>query len=525
MSNDINLVGFKRNHSIVDLELNVGGTQSLFWMNIADLINNIHQDELVVPFIGGHKINIMKNTDDDGEDYLTASIVRLDGTFHSMGERIEEVVTIQITHRVIPGSDELEIYVSKQFNDGSFKTNMVKVELSELAAQCVVDRKLDHYTKILVSKNKDLYTITLHESACEIDSKSGNIKALGNRLGDIWYKFNLGDFDPTPTPTKETEMKIENFTAEYIGNTLSYQFTYGDYPESEQLHDIQSWVKPRDITNVERIDNDHSATTYKFKVATSVRGVCTEIELVNITNHQMEIVKSYAKLKIKGNDDVVTLASTPYIGRTQPQASNINAHQKPDVISNDDIPTKEKQMSNNDIHTLVSEMKQMLIVQDHKIQELTSLVSTLTSMVRNPTQYPQQGFYPNFVPPNFGQHMPHQPPAAPGFYPQQPMPSFNPQQPPSGYYPPAGMGQGLYPNPVPQQPTHSVVFASREEGVQQQSDSVKFSSSETPAHHTMSKSTLDQMHGLNQRVTAQQQPTATKEEIKDQAVFWSNFLK
>ena len=57
------------------------------------------------------------------------------------------------------------------------------------------------------------------------------------------------------------------------------------------------------------------------------------------------------------------------------------------------------------------------------------------------------------------------------------------------------------------------------------SDSVKFTNSETPTHHTTSNSVLDQMNGLNQRVKAQQQPTATKEEIKDQPNFRSNFLK
>ena len=56
-------------------------------------------------------------------------------------------------------------------------------------------------------------------------------------------------------------------------------------------------------------------------------------------------------------------------------------------------------------------------------------------------------------------------------------------------------------------------------------DSVKFTNSETPTHHTTSNSVLDQMNGLNQRVKAQQQPTATKEEIKDQAMFWSNIFK
>ena len=42
---------------------------------------------------------------------------------------------------------------------------------------------------------------------------------------------------------------------------------------------------------------------------------------------------------------------------------------------------------------------------------------------------------------------------------------------------------------------------------------------------SVSNSVLDQMNGLNQRVNTQQQPNATKEEIKDQAAFWSNFLK
>ena len=231
MSYDINLIGFKRNHNIIDLEAMVGGTPYLFWMNIADFINNIHQGELVVPFIDGHKINIMKNTDDDGEDYLTASIVKPDGTFHSIGECIEEVAKIVITHRIIQGSGELEIYVSKQFNDGSFKTNMVKVELSELAAQCVVDRKLDHYTKMLVSqKHKDsCITITLHEMAHMIDSESGNIEFVPNRLDYILYKFNLGDFDPTPTPTKETMVKRDyELKVEYIDGGVNITVKHPD---------------------------------------------------------------------------------------------------------------------------------------------------------------------------------------------------------------------------------------------------------------------------------------------------------
>lgn len=199
MSNDINLVGFKRNHNVIDLELMVGGTPYLFWMNIADFINNIHQGELVVPFISDHKISIMKDTDIDGDDHFTASIVKPDGTFHSMGERIEEVAKIKITHRVIPGGDkdEMEIYVVKQMDDGSFKTNTVSVKLSDLYSAWSFSRGLDQYTKILVSKNDKVsrITITMYERAYEIDSESGGIKALGNRLDGVCYEFNLGDLD------------------------------------------------------------------------------------------------------------------------------------------------------------------------------------------------------------------------------------------------------------------------------------------------------------------------------------------
>ena len=158
-----------------------------------------------------------------------------------------------------------------------------------------------------------------------------------------------------------------------------------------------------------------------------------------------------------------------------------------------------------------------------EIQILQTLLTTLTDQPElelpdmetktpcftplTPNPIPQPIFNP------YGPHPSQQFNQQPSFNPFNPHPSFGPtpyppQQPPVGYYPPSGMGQGLHPNPS-HQPAHSVVFTGPEVGAQ----------------YTTNNSVLGQMNGLNQRVNTQQQPNATKEEIKDQAAFWSNFLK
>ena len=462
MHDSIKLIGFKRNHNVIDLELMVGGTPYLFWMNIADFINNIHQVKLVVPFIGGHKINIMKDTDVDGDDHFTASIVKPDGTFHSMSERIEEVAKIKITHRVIPGGDEdeMEIYVVKQMDDGSFKTNTVSVKLSELYSAWSFSRGLDQYTKILVSKNDKVsrITITMHERAYEIDSESGGIKALGNRLDGVCYEFNLGDLDQDKYHDggsfADDEEPIEQDTS-----------PNGDLASLE--------AKVDELT--ELVKNQHRVITHMGNTMSILHG-----DLMRLISHYRP--------------------TTPYYPPHQPPATPGFYPQPP------------------------------------------------ATPVYPPHQPPfTPGFYPQ--PPATPVYPPHQPPATPGFYPQQPKPSFNPYQPPftPGSYPQqpvmgncTGMGQGLCRNPVPQQssPTAGQMadhltywgnFANQNYSmgnmVNMGSDSVKFTNSETPTHHTTSNSVLDQMNGLNQRVKAQQQPTATKEEIKDQPNFQSNFPK
>ena len=149
---------------------------------------------------------------------------------------------------------------------------------------------------------------------------------------------------------------------------------------------------------------------------------------------------------------------------------------------------------------------------DHPEQELPDEIPAkeiktpcFTPLTPNPI--PQPIFNP------YGPHPSQQFNQQPSFNPFNPHPSFGPtpyppQQPLVGYYPPSGMGQGLHPNPS-HQPAHSVVFTGPEVGAQ----------------YTTNNSVLGQMNGLNQRVNTQQQPNATKEEIKDQAAFWSNFLK
>ena len=268
------------------------------------------------------------------------------------------------------------------------------------------------------------------------------------------------------------------------------------------------------------------------------------------------ISKSYLKVDLI-TDDYQTIA-TPFIPRKEPQMSENQDKYHDGGSFADDENFQEEPIGpdtdpNGNLASLEAKVNELAELVKHQHRVITHMGNTMSilhsDLMRHMSHHhPATPVYHNFVPPEFGQHMP-QPPLSPNgfgttppthsFNPQQPpvgyyppsgmgqglYPNPVPQQPPVGYYPPSGMGQGLYPNPVPQQPTHSVILTSREEGVQQQSYSVKFSSNETPAHHTTSKSTLDQMHGLNQRVTAQQQPTATKEGIKDQAKFWSNIFK
>ena len=147
-------------------------------------------------------------------------------------------------------------------------------------------------------------------------------------------------------------------------------------------------------------------------------------------------------------------------------------------------------------------------------------------------QFTQQPPFNSFNPqqpygsqPSFGPtpYPPHQPPFTPGSYPQQPKPSFNPQQQQPVMGNCAGMGQGLCRNPVPQQSSPTAG---------QMADHLTYWGNFANQNYSMgnmvnmgSNSVLDQMNGLNQRVKAQQQPTATKEEIKDQAMFWSNIFK
>ena len=564
MSYDINLIGFKRNHNIIDLEAMVGGTPYLFWMNIADFINNIHQGELVVPFIDGHKINIMKNTDDDGEDYLTAPIVKPDGTFHSIGECIEEVAKIVITHRIIQGSGELEIYVSKQFNDGSFKTNMVKVELSELAAQCVVDRKLDHYTKMLVSqKHKDsCITIALHEMAHMIDSVSGNIEFVPNRLDYILYKFNLGDFDPTPNPTKETKMHdgIVKFNGVFIrkdfvgidvsiyGSDKLYLMNLNHIKPSKdpvvfpvKIQDIRLdfTIEPHDMLTTSHINVKAFVdaleipvnSQYKYQIDTRessgqyMVNLIENAEFLDLNTGKMvtyyglvttsECIEQKYLKKYKSKEVVVEkdykLKAESSTNPTGEQKMNKDSTQDKyhdggsfaDDENFHEEPIEPDTSPNGDLASLEAKVDELTELVKHQHRVITHMGNTMSilhsDLMRHMSHHhPATPYYPNFVPPEFGQHMP-QPPLSPnGFGTTPPTHSFNPQQPPVGYYPPSGMGQGLYPNPVPQQPDQP---------------------------NNTSNSVLGQMNGLNQRLKAQQQPTATKEEIKDQAVFWSNFLK
>ena len=349
-------------------------------------------------------------------------------------------------------------------------------------------------------------------------------------------------------------MKIENLKAEYMDDKLTYEFLHNGKVVEGCIPKVHYRASFYDVQQVEETYDTNTTTSYTFTKGTNIEGLHIQVFLMDIVDGKTCVVESLIKLTVKNDwdGDLATTSLIPHI-KTQTYVS-LETNPNKEVAMQKDYKDENFQEEpigpdtdpNGNLASLeakINELTELVLNQHRVITHMSDMMSIVHfDLLRLISHYrPTTPYCPSHQPPTTpGFYPPHQPPFTPGSYPQQPKPSFNPQQQQPVMGNCAGMGQGLCRNPVPQQssptagqmPDHLTYWAnfanrnySMANMVNMGSDSVKFTNSETPTHHTTSNSVLDQMNGLNQRVKAQQQPTATKEEIKDQPNFRSNFLK
>ena len=318
-------------------------------------------------------------------------------------------------------------------------------------------------------------------------------------------------------PNKEVAMQRDyELKAEYIdgGVTINVKHPGGEYVK--KFDDIRQELFNKPIAVSKRNQTGYEETSYRLNWMTEP-GFHLSMLVLDLENQCTgKIDLTYLKVYLITNE--VNVIETGLIPHTSSSSTNPTGEQKMNKDSTQDKyhdggsfaddenfheePIEPDTSPNGDLASLEAKVDELTELVKHQHRVITHMGNTMSilhsDLMRHMSHHhPATPYYPNFVPPEFGQHMP-QPPLSPnGFGTTPPTHSFNPQQPPVGYYPPSGMGQGLYSNPShqPDQPNNT------------------------------SNSVLGQMNGLNQRLKAQQQPTATKEGIKDQARFWSNFLK
>lgn len=349
-------------------------------------------------------------------------------------------------------------------------------------------------------------------------------------------------------PNKEVAMQKDyKIDAVYICDYITISVKNNGEEYIETINNFREYTS---LDNIEYIQPENGFEKRKYNLVHDTKhGFRFVIKIHDLVSKKTgSISKSYLKVDLI-TDDYQTI-TTPFIPRKEPQMSeNQDKYHDGGSFADDENFQEEPIGPDTDpngnlasLEAKINELTELVLNQHRVITHMSDMMSIVHfDLLRLISHYrPTTPYCPS-----------HQPPTTPGFYPPHQPPAgyylsdanvyparFNPQQPTMGNC--AGMGQGLYRNPVPQQssPTAGQMadhltywgnFANQNYSmanmVNMGSDSVKFTNSETPTHHTTSNSVLDQMNGLNQRMKAQQQPTATKEEIKDQANFRSNFPK
>lgn len=319
--------------------------------------------------------------------------------------------------------------------------------------------------------------------------------------------------------------KDYEINAEYICDRITISVKNNGEEYIETINNIRHYLS---YDNIEYIQPENGFEERKYNLVRDTKyGFHFVIKIHDLVSKKTgSISKSYLKVDLI-TDDYQTI-TTPFIPRKEPQMSeNQDKYHDGGSFADDENFQEEPIGPDTDpngnlasLEAKINELTELVLNQHRVITHMGNTMSILHGdLMRLISHYrPTTPYYP-----------PQQPPATPGSYPQQPTMGNC-----------AGMGQGLCRNPVPQQssPTAGQMadhltywdnFANQNYSmgnmVNMGSDSVKFTNSETPTHHTTSNSVLGQMNGLHQLVNTQQQPTATKEEVKDQAMFWSNFLK
>ncbi len=337
-------------------------------------------------------------------------------------------------------------------------------------------------------------------------------------------------------PNKEVAMQRDyELKAEYIdgGVTINVKHPGGEYVK--KFDDIRQELFNKPIAVSKRNQTGYEETSYRLNWMTEP-GFHLSMLVLDLENQCTgKIDLTYLKVYLITNE--VNVIETGLIPHTSSSSTNPTGEQKMNKDSTQDKyhdggsftddenfheepigPDTDPNGNLASLEAKINELTELVLNQHRVITHMGNTMSILHGdLMRLISHYhpTTPGFYPQ-PPATPGFYPPHQPPFTPGSYPQQPAMGNC-----------AGMGQGLCRNPVPQQssPTaghmadHLTYWGNFANQNYSMGNMVNMGSD------SVSNSVLDQMNGLNQRMKAQQQPTATKEEIKDQAMFWSNFLK
>lgn len=438
-------------------------------------------------------------------------------------EYIDGGVTINVKH---PGGEYVKKfdYIRQElFNKFIVQTNHTQSGYDETKYRLYWETEHGFKLLLVIFDIENLATDTIEESFIKVYFTNNNIAIETNLIPHT--------SSPTTNPTEEPQVKKDyEINAEYICDniTISVKNNGGEYIET--INNIREYTS---LYNIEYIQPENGFEERKYNVIRDTKhGFRFVIKIHDLVSKETgSISKSYLKVDLITDD--YQKITTPFIPRKEPQMSeNQDKHHDgnsfvvdenfqeepigPDTGPNGDLASLEAKI--NELTELVLNQHRVITHMGNKMSILHGDLMRLISHYHPTTP----GFYP-----------PHQPPATPVYPPQQPPAGyylsdanvyparFNPQQPAMGNC--AGMGQGLCRNPVPQQSSPTTGHMA---------DHLTYWGNFANQNYSMgnmvnmgSNSVLDQMNGLNQRVKAQQQPTATKEEIKDQAMFWSNFLK
>ena len=498
----------------VGIDVSIYGSDKLYLMNLNHIKPS--KDPVVFPV----KIqDIRLDFTIEPHDMLTTSHINVKAFVDALEIPVNSQYKYQIdTRESSESSYNTNVYLSLGYEEKGIMVGVKNLSVlpififirpDEFKGTFPISKQVDKFRKLSINQiTNGQYMVNLIENAEFLDLNTGKMVTyygLVTTSECIEQKY-LNKY-------KSKEVVVEKdykLKAEYIdgGVTINVKHPGGEYVK--KFDDIRQELFNKPIAVSKRNQTGYEETSYRLNWMTEP-GFHLSMLVLDLENQCTgKIDLTYLKVYLITNE--VNVIETGLIPHTSSSSTNPTGEQKMNKDSTQDKyhdggsfaddenfheePIEPDTSPNGDLASLEAKVDKLTELVKHQHRVITHIGDKM-SILPPSYHHPATPYYPNFVPPEFGQHMP-QPPLSPnGFGTTPPTHSFNPQQPPVGYYPPSGMGQGLYSNPShqPDQPNNT------------------------------SNSVLGQMNGLNQRLKAQQQPTATKEEIKDQPNFRSNFPK